>query len=115
MEDNDLIMMHLGDIVEHGKIEIWVSPTHKVLMERDGYKVNIQHEYFDDAIYEANQALKNNFNKTGSHGDFVHMASMSEGMFFDLHRQGRMDTEEDIRKVLNNSDYAGIRVNDWRA
>jgi hypothetical protein len=43
------------------------------------------------------------------------MATMSEGMFFELHKQGRMDTSEDIRKVINDSNYAGIKVNDWKA
>ncbi|MCZ7975051.1 hypothetical protein O9X80_11185 [Agrobacterium salinitolerans] len=115
MEDNDIVMMHLGELVERGKVEYWPSPYHKVVMERDGESVKIHHEFFDDPLFKENQKLKNDFNKTGSHGDFVHMATMSEGMFFELHKQGRMDYDEDIRKVLNDPTYAGIKVNDWKA
>jgi hypothetical protein len=91
------------------KISSIIKPEKILLLK----PVNCRGDYHP--LFEQNQKLKNEFSRTGSHGDFVHMATMSEGMFFELHKQGRMDTSEDIRKVINDSNYAGIKVNDWKA
>lgn len=115
MEDNDFVLMHLGELLEHGKAEYWAAPNHKVLMEKNGHSVNVRHEFFDDELFDQNTRTRNAFNKNGSHGDLVEVAEFSGGAFFALQKQGRMDYEEDIRKVLNNSDYAGYRTNDWKA
>jgi len=115
MEDNDFVLMHLGELVERGKAEYWPTPYHKVIMVKDGFNVNVHHEFYDDPLIEQNQKAKNAFNKNGSHGDFVEMAEFSTGAFFALQKQGRMDYDEDIRKVLNDPKYAGYRTNDWKA
>jgi hypothetical protein len=115
MNHNDLVMSYLGEIVEFGRYEHWVSPYHKVVMERDGEKVNVREEFFDEPLIAQNQKVRNEFNKNGSHGDFVEMAEFSQGAFFALQKQGRMDYDADIRKVLNDPQYAGYRTNDWKA
>lgn len=115
MNDQDIIMLHLGDLVENGKVEYWPTANHKVTMERDGYNVNIGHEFFDDHIFELNQKQRNDFSRTSSHGDFVHMGQMSNELYYDLKRQGLLETDEDIRRVLNDPKFNGVKVNDWRA
>lgn len=115
MDDNSYAVMHLGELLERGRAEYWATPYHKVVMEKDGYNVNLRHEFFDEPLFEQNQKVRNEFNKNGSHGDFVEMAEFSPGAFFALQQQGRMDYDEDIRKVLNDPNYAGYRTNDWKA
>lgn len=112
---NELLV---GDLVADGQRILWEeTPEYKVWMTREGDKLYITTEYNSDliaALLDKNRQEKNDFNKTGSHGSIVKVASVPVGLYYEWQRQGITDDEEAMRRRLNDADYSKFRTNDWR-
>ena len=103
----------IGDLVPSGTI-IWEdTPTHTVYLTRDGDKLKITTVQKVEAIIEANSRESAEFNRTGSHGDFVKVASIPNSLYWDWQRQYEGD-QDAIKRKLNDADFAKFRTNDWR-
>lgn len=106
-----------GDLVTHGTILWEETPEYRVWITRDGDKMYFTTEYNSDilqALFDQNQRESNAFNKSGSHGELVKVASVPVGLYHEWQRQGITDDEEAMRRRLNDADYSKFRTNDWR-
>lgn len=107
-----------GDLVADGARILWEeTPEYRVWLTRSGDQLYITTEYNSDiiqALLDQNKREANAFNKSGSHGSIVKVASIPTGLYFDWQRQGITDDPEAMRRRLNDADYSKFRTNDWR-
>ncbi|RUP22657.1 hypothetical protein [Methylobacterium sp.] len=90
------------------------TPDKRVWFIRQGEHLIIETEWKVDAVLDANKSKQADFSKTGALGDFVQVASIPTGMYWDWHKQGILDDDAALKRRLNDSDFQHLRTNNLK-
>ena len=91
---------------------LWEStPSKDVWLIREGDNLVIETEWKVDALLDANRSMQADFSKNSKLGEFVQVASIPEGMYWDWQKAGIVNDDAAFRRRLNSSDYAHLRTN----
>ncbi len=90
------------------------TPDKRVWFIREGDNLIIETEWKVDAVLDANKSKQADFSKTGALGDFVQVASIPTGMYWDWHKQGILDDDAALKRRLNDSDFQHLRTNNLK-
>lgn len=90
------------------------TPDKRVWFIREGDNLIIETEWKVDAVLDANKGKQADFSNTGALGDFVQVASIPTGMYWDWHKQGILDDDAALKRRLNDSDFQHLRTNNLK-